>query len=259
MSRTLHHALIVMSRAAASAPLTVAALMLIHAPRAEALEPGAETPPVASETPSSVNSVPPTNAGPPQAPVPAIAAPSPPPVPPPIPGGLVFRAVAGAGFSNYEDRESTSRDAHMFADGVAALAAGYAPFRRPEGSLDLAAEVVLSHSLQGSAGSRAAGNFMAAGLVLSTFLERVQAEIGLGGYLVRRAAEARDLGLTSSRWNGGVGAFLAKYWPLANGWAWGVSFKVLMLPTRTEVEADGQKHVHFSDGIGILGLSAAWR
>jgi hypothetical protein len=172
---------------------------------------------------------------------------------------LVFRAVAGAGFSDYEDRGSTNGDVHMFANGLAAISAGYAPFRRPEGSLDVALELVVSHSLQGSSGSRAAGNFTAAGLVLSTFLEKVQAEIGLGGYLVRRAEEAQDLALTSNRWNGGVGAFLAKYWPLADGWSWGVSFKVLMLPTRSGVEADGQKHVHFSDGVGILGLSAAWR
>jgi len=171
-------------------------------------------------------------------------------------GRFVMRAMAGAGFSDYEDR--ASGDVHMFANGLAAVAAGYTPFQKPQGSLDVALELLLSRSMQGQPGAHAAGDLLAAGLTLSTYLAS-RTEIGLGGYVVRRATEARDLALTTGRWTAGVGAFLAKYWPVTERWAWGAGVKVLMLPTDSYVDSNGEKHVHFSDGVGILGVSLVSR
>jgi hypothetical protein len=189
-------------------------------------------------------------------PGPTIASPPAPPITGPS-GGLAFRVMAGAGFSDYEDR--SSGDVHMFANGLAAVSAGFAPVRKAQGTLDVSLELLISRTVQGSPGAHAAGDLLAGGLTLSTFLMASRAEIGLGGYMVRRAPEAHDLALASGRWTAGLGAFLAKYWPITEYWSWGAGVKVLMLPTRTSVEADGEKHVHFSDGVGILGLSVICR
>jgi len=195
--------------------------------------------------------------------------PAPPPPPPPVivapaaaappapGGGLLFHALLAAGESNYEDR--ASGDIHMFGEGLAAVSAGHAAVRKPAGTLDVSGELLLSRSFQGSPGAHAAGNLTAFGLVLSTFLETARAEIALGGYLVRRDGEARTLALASGNWSAGIGATLARYWPVTQGWSWGLAVKVLALPTSTTTDADGEKHTHFSDGLGVIGLSAAWR
>jgi hypothetical protein len=172
-------------------------------------------------------------------------------------GPFLLRAIAGAGFSDYEDR--SSGDVHMFANGLAAVSGGYAAVQKSQATLDVSLELLMSRSFQGSPGAHAAGDLLAAGLTVSTFLLTSRAEIGLGAYVVRRAGEARDLDLTTGRWTAGVGASLAKYWSMTDGWAWGAGVRVLMLPTRTEVSSDGEKHIHFSDGVGIVALSLIHR
>lgn len=169
---------------------------------------------------------------------------------------ILVRAFAGGGFTTYEDR--SDGDAHMFSEVGFTLSVGYVPLSRSSGgSLGVSAEALLAHSPELSDGARAAGNLLGGGIVLSTTLG--SGEIGVGGYLLSRAPEARTIGLIQGRHSAGVGAFIAREWPLNQRLAMGFTVRVFLLPTRTTRESDGQKRVHFAEGIGLLGISASFR
>ena len=168
---------------------------------------------------------------------------------------FLLRAFLGPGFSSYEDRYTA--ETHMFSEAGLALSAGYVAVQGAAGALTIGADVLAFQTGEDSVAARAAGNLFGAGIVLSTKLQKL--EIGLGGYALSRAPETRAMRLTESRLGGGIGAFFTREWELGRRFALGATLRVLMLPTRTAVEADGEKHVHFRDAIALVGVSSSFR
>jgi hypothetical protein len=168
---------------------------------------------------------------------------------------FLLRAFVGPGVSSYEDRYTA--ETHMFSEAGLALSAGYVAVQGATGSLMIGADLLAFQTAEDSVAARAAGNLFGGGIVLSTKLQKV--EIGLGGYALSRAPETRAMRLTESRLGGGIGAFFTREWELGRRFALGVTLRVLMLPTRTTVEGDGEKHVHFRDAIALVGISGSFR
>ena len=168
---------------------------------------------------------------------------------------FLLRAFVGPGFSSYEDRYTA--ETHMFSEAGLALSVGYVAVQGAAGALTIGADVLAFQTGEDSVAARAAGNLFGGGIVLSTKLQKV--EIGLGGYALSRAPETRAMRLTESRLGGGIGAFFTREWELGRRFALGATLRVLMLPTRTTVEGDGEKHVHFRDAIALVGVSSSFR
>lgn len=170
---------------------------------------------------------------------------------------FIARVFAGGGFAFYQARRDSDAGGHLFSDALAAGSMGAILLRKPVGALSVSGEALVAHSLEGSLGAHAAGNLLAAGVVLGAHFDQV--EICLGGYVVSRTSAARELGLTESRLNGGVGAGFYKDFRVAEHFSWGIGLRALMLPNSSYEDADGKKHVHFSDGLAVLGISVGWQ